>query len=108
MPQSGSLSLFTSREQEYEQKAQLLKRLAYVIFCSEIDQYAKYMSDIQGNEKVYTLIFESLRISSCFRTTYHQLEAALSEHSGAGIPLFQGYFDQDEPSSCHFFVAYHY
>ncbi|XP_045463500.1 protein dopey-1 homolog isoform X2 [Harmonia axyridis] len=47
MPQSGSLSLFTSREQEYEQKAQLLKRLAYVIFCSEIDQYAKYMSDIQ-------------------------------------------------------------
>ncbi|KAK9882131.1 hypothetical protein WA026_018972 [Henosepilachna vigintioctopunctata] len=47
MPQSGSLSLFTSREQEYEQKAQLLKRLAYIIFCSEIDQYAKYMSDIQ-------------------------------------------------------------
>ncbi|CAG9824126.1 unnamed protein product [Phaedon cochleariae] len=47
MNQSGSLSIFSSREQEYEQKAQLLKRLAYVIFCSEMDQYAKYMPDIQ-------------------------------------------------------------
>ncbi|XP_025836860.1 protein dopey-1 homolog isoform X2 [Agrilus planipennis] len=47
MPQSGSLNLFSSREQEYEQKAQLLKRLAFVIFCSEVDQYAKYMADIQ-------------------------------------------------------------
>ncbi|XP_049819768.1 protein dopey-1 homolog isoform X3 [Aethina tumida] len=47
MTQSGSLNLFSSREQEYEQKAQLLKRLAYVIFCSEMDQYAKYMPDIQ-------------------------------------------------------------
>lgn len=49
MTQSGSLSLFSSREQEYDQKAQLLKRLAFVIFCSEMDQYAKYMPDIQGN-----------------------------------------------------------
>lgn len=48
MTQTGSLSIFSSREQEYEQKAQLLKRLAFVIFCSEIDQYAKYMPDIQG------------------------------------------------------------
>lgn len=48
MTQSGSLSIFTSREQEYEQKAQLLKRLAFVIFCSETDQYAKFLPDIQG------------------------------------------------------------
>nr|XP_022916081.1 protein dopey-1 homolog isoform X1 [Onthophagus taurus] len=47
MTQSGSLSLFSSREQELEQRAQLLKRLAFVIFCSETDQYAKYMPDIQ-------------------------------------------------------------
>ncbi|XP_030749093.1 protein dopey-1 homolog isoform X2 [Sitophilus oryzae] len=44
---SGTLGIFSSREQEHEQKAQLLKRLAYVIFCSEIDQYAKYMPEIQ-------------------------------------------------------------
>ncbi|KRT83550.1 hypothetical protein AMK59_4549, partial [Oryctes borbonicus] len=45
MTQSGSF--FSSREQELEQRAQLLKRLAFVIFCSEVDQYAKYMPDIQ-------------------------------------------------------------
>lgn len=48
LTQSGSLSIFSSREQEYEQRAQLLKRLAFVIFCSEMDQYSKYMPDIQG------------------------------------------------------------
>ncbi|KDR16353.1 protein dopey-1 homolog isoform X2 [Zootermopsis nevadensis] len=45
--QSGSLSIFSSREQEYEQRAQLLKRLAFVILCSETDQYHKYMPEIQ-------------------------------------------------------------
>ncbi|GFS63491.1 protein dopey-1 [Nephila pilipes] len=55
--QSGSLNLFSSKEQEYEQRAQLLKRLAFVIFCSEIDQYQKYMPDIQER------LTESLRIS---------------------------------------------
>lgn len=46
--QSGSLSIFSSREQEYEQRAQLLKRLAFAILCSETDQYHKYMPEIQG------------------------------------------------------------
>ena len=44
--QSGGL--FTSREQEIEQKAQLLKRLAFVIYSSEKDQYQKNMPEIQG------------------------------------------------------------
>lgn len=48
MAQSSSISIFSSKEQEYEQKAQLLKRLAYVILCSEMDQYHKYMPEIQG------------------------------------------------------------
>jgi hypothetical protein len=43
--QSGGL--FTSREQESEQKAQLLKRLAFVIYSSEKDQYQKNMPEIQ-------------------------------------------------------------
>ncbi|KAF4514203.1 UNVERIFIED_CONTAM: hypothetical protein B566_EDAN019404 [Ephemera danica] len=47
MPQSGSLSLFSSKEQELEQRAQLLKRLAFVLFCGEIDQYQKHMHEIQ-------------------------------------------------------------
>lgn len=46
--QSGSYSLFSSREQEYEQRSQLLKRLAFIIFCSETDQYHKFMPNIQG------------------------------------------------------------
>lgn len=46
--QGNSLSLFSSREQEYEQRAHLLKRLAFVILCGEMDQYQKYMPEIQG------------------------------------------------------------
>ncbi|OQR69932.1 protein dopey-1-like, partial [Tropilaelaps mercedesae] len=52
VPQSGSLNIFGSNEKEYEQRAQLLKRLAYVIFCSEPDQYQKYMPEISGEEFV--------------------------------------------------------
>jgi hypothetical protein len=48
--QTGSLNIFTSKEQEYEQKAMLLKKLAFVIFCSEKDQYQKYMPEIQGEK----------------------------------------------------------
>ena len=46
--QSSSLSLFSSKEQEMEQRALLLRRLAFVIFCSDVDQYQKQMPDIQG------------------------------------------------------------
>lgn len=48
LAQSSSLNLFISREAEYEQRAQLLKRLSFVIFCSEIDQYQRQMPEIQG------------------------------------------------------------
>ena len=51
--QSGSLSLFSSKDLELEQRALLLKRLAFVIFCSDMDQYQKQMPEIQGK----TLIF---------------------------------------------------
>lgn len=50
MAQSSGISIFSSKEQEYEQRAQLLKRLAFVILCSEMDQYHKYMPEIQGND----------------------------------------------------------
>jgi len=43
-----NLNLFSSREAEYEQRAQLLKRLSFTIYCSEIDQYQRHMPDIQG------------------------------------------------------------
>ncbi|CAN7989377.1 unnamed protein product [Ixodes hexagonus] len=55
--QSGSLNIFSSKEQEYESRAQLLKRLAFVLFCSEPDQYQRYMPDIQER------LSESLKLS---------------------------------------------
>ncbi|XP_035686504.1 protein dopey-1-like isoform X1 [Branchiostoma floridae] len=45
--QSGSLNLFSSREQELELRAMLLKRLAFTIFCSETDQYQRHLPEIQ-------------------------------------------------------------
>uniref|UniRef100_A0A8C4XIT2 DOP1 leucine zipper like protein A n=1 Tax=Falco tinnunculus TaxID=100819 RepID=A0A8C4XIT2_FALTI len=45
--QSSSLNLFANRDAELEQRAMLLKRLAFAIFSSEIDQYQKYLPDIQ-------------------------------------------------------------
>ncbi|KAK7074310.1 Protein dopey-1, partial [Halocaridina rubra] len=47
MSQGGSLSLFSSKESEYEIRAGLLKRLAFTIFCSETDQYIRHIPDIQ-------------------------------------------------------------
>ncbi|XP_059475824.1 protein dopey-1-like isoform X2 [Neocloeon triangulifer] len=47
--------LFTTREQEWEQRAQLLKRLAFVLLCGERDQYHRQMPDIQE------------RLSDCLR-----------------------------------------
>ena len=48
--QSGSLKLFTSKDQENELRAQLAKRLAFILFCSERDQYQRYMPEIQGQD----------------------------------------------------------
>lgn len=56
--QSGSLKLFSSKDQENEQRGQLAKRLAFIIFCSEKDQYQRYMPEIQ--EK----LIECLRMNS--------------------------------------------
>ena len=56
MAQGASLSLFSNREAEFEQRAQLLKRLSFTIFCSEVDQYVKAMPDIQGETLHFGMI----------------------------------------------------
>ena len=38
--------LFISKEQEYEQRAMLIKRLAFVIYASEKDQYSRNLPEI--------------------------------------------------------------
>jgi len=40
------IGLFISKEQEYEQRAMLIKRFAFVIFASEKDQYNRYLPEI--------------------------------------------------------------
>ncbi|XP_008187338.1 protein dopey-1 homolog isoform X1 [Acyrthosiphon pisum] len=47
MNQANTLNLFSNREQECEQRAQLLKRLAFVLLCSEKDQFHKHVPEIQ-------------------------------------------------------------
>lgn len=57
--QSSSLSLFTNRDAELEQRAMLLKRLAFTIYSSEVDQYQKYLPDIQGKPRTHTCSSET-------------------------------------------------
>ncbi|CAG5136270.1 unnamed protein product [Candidula unifasciata] len=45
--QSASLNLFTTKEQECDLRALMMKRLAFTIFCSEADQYQRAMPEIQ-------------------------------------------------------------
>nr|Q8BL99.2 RecName: Full=Protein dopey-1 [Mus musculus] len=54
--QSSSLNLFANRDVELEQRAMLLKRLAFAVLSSESDQYQKYLPDIQER------LVESLRL----------------------------------------------
>ncbi|KAH9425389.1 Protein dopey-1 [Dermatophagoides pteronyssinus] len=37
----------STKDQESEPRAQLVKRLAFILFCSEKDQYQRYMAEIQ-------------------------------------------------------------
>ncbi|XP_072162239.1 protein DOP1 homolog isoform X2 [Bemisia tabaci] len=78
--QGNSLSIFSSREQEYEQRAQLLKRLSFAILCSERDQFCKLMPEIQER------LSESLRLPTvvpnvqaqvflCFRVLLMRMSA---------------------------------
>lgn len=66
--QSSSLSLFTNRDAELEQRAMLLKRLAFTIYSSEVDQYQKYLPDIQGEHTcaLHTQCFCCINAHSCY------------------------------------------
>ncbi|EDW48530.1 GM19866 [Drosophila sechellia] len=68
LSQAGSLNIFTSRDQEYEQRSMLLKRLAFVIYCSEFDQHNKYMPDIQDLGGGFPWVLPGKRpVFLCFR-----------------------------------------
>ncbi|KJH53289.1 Dopey protein [Dictyocaulus viviparus] len=54
---NASFSIMTSKEQEYEARALAVKRLAFVVLGSELDQYQAQMNDIQER------LSENLRVS---------------------------------------------
>ncbi|RCN31700.1 hypothetical protein ANCCAN_22509 [Ancylostoma caninum] len=54
---NASFSIMTSKEQEYEARSQAVKRLAFVVLGSELDQYQAQMNDIQER------LSENLRVS---------------------------------------------
>lgn len=88
MAQGSGISIFSSKEQEYEQKAQLLKRLAFVILCSETDQYHKYMPEIQGESDFYR-IREHTHIHKRIHTYNCWLVILLSERLADSLRLPQ-------------------
>ncbi|EGT31247.1 CBN-PAD-1 protein [Caenorhabditis brenneri] len=53
----NSLSIMTTKEQEAEARAQALKRLSFVVFGSQLDQYHGQMNDIQER------LSDNLRVS---------------------------------------------
>lgn len=104
---TGSLNIFTSKEQEYEQKALLLKKLAFVIFCSEKDQYQKYMPEIQG--KIHFQFKMNLILTSIiFRRTIIELLKTPTSHSlcpSCGSSLFPRFAVKDVPRPRHITLA---
>lgn len=52
---SQSAGIFTSREQEYDSRGAALKRLAFVLLSSDVDQYQPYLPDVQGKILLLTI-----------------------------------------------------
>ncbi|OON21229.1 Dopey protein [Opisthorchis viverrini] len=44
--QSGTLNLFSNKEAEHDLRAAYLKKLSYLIYASDVDQYAKAMPEL--------------------------------------------------------------
>uniref|UniRef100_A0A667Y4N1 DOP1 leucine zipper like protein A n=1 Tax=Myripristis murdjan TaxID=586833 RepID=A0A667Y4N1_9TELE len=82
--QSSSLSLFTNRDAELEQRAMLLKRLAFTIYSSEVDQYQKYLPDIQegSKESCHLMIYSEFSISRTSGPSVAGLETTYSGGNG--------------------------
>jgi hypothetical protein len=89
VPQTGSLNIFSSKEIEYESRAMLLKRLAFVIFCSKKDQYVKFITSIQERlaeaiKMPQTVPTIQAQVFLCFRVLLVRLSP---QHLGALWPI---------------------
>lgn len=84
--QSSSLSLFTNRDAELEQRAMLLKRLAFTIYSSEVDQYQKYLPDIQGKQEIHVLLYTTTVCRHCMLQQLQLLHSDLHLGQLGGLP----------------------
>lgn len=125
--QSSSLSLFTNRDAELEQRAMLLKRLAFTIYSSEVDQYQKYLPDIQGEHTsaLHTQCFCCIDVPSCYclsassakchfmfvlvlRAPGGEFASASGAHPPrSGVPVLQSAAAAHVTSASHVSVAHH-
>ena len=105
--QSGSLSLFSSKDLELEQRALHLKRLAFVIFCSDEDQYQKQMPEIQGIKFYSIELFSDLFAFYNFRAFGGKFEndSQFSSSPRSRFSLFSRHFNPNVLASRDFFVA---
>uniref|UniRef100_A0A0K0E6R9 Dopey_N domain-containing protein n=1 Tax=Strongyloides stercoralis TaxID=6248 RepID=A0A0K0E6R9_STRER len=77
--QNSALSSFiSSKEQEYELRAQALKRLAFVVLSSGMDQYAVNLPDIQerlsDNLKISQVPMIHAQVFTCYRVLLIRLK----------------------------------
>lgn len=49
----------------------LLKRLAFTIYSSEVDQYQKYLPDIQGKQEIRVLLYTITVYRHCMLQQLH-------------------------------------
>ncbi|CAA22324.2 Protein pad-1 [Caenorhabditis elegans] len=80
-----SFSIMTSKEQEYEARAQALKRLTFVVFGSQLDQYHGQMNDIQERLSDNLRVSQSPVIRSAVFLCIRVLLLRLRPHSLIGV-----------------------
>lgn len=71
-------TLITSKEQEYEMRAQYLKRLAFVILSSELDQYSGQLNEIQGD--IQNQIWKFLKIFRKINRKFETVSSSGNSH----------------------------
>ncbi|CAI2294328.1 unnamed protein product [Caenorhabditis sp. 36 PRJEB53466] len=82
---NASFSIMTSKEQEYEARAQALKRLTFVVFGSQLDQYHGQMNDIQERLSDNLRVSQSPVIRSAVFLCIRVLLLRLRPHSLIGV-----------------------
>lgn len=103
VPPTTGLNIFTSKDTEFEGRALLLKRLAFVIWSSEPDQFYKFITNIQGMQYMCYWLASYIHITdkrkqfscksnfcrtSCWSSKNAKFSSNCSRHFEISVPLF--------------------